>query len=155
MTRHSLIIGVLTTVFAVGLFLTAPAVLASTQIIVPPGFNCTTDTQNPHPSGHLDGTVSVVGQATGCTEVVSRLTITVDLVIGAQASGYIIADSSTTYYNTDGLPASDHEVNASDACSAFGPGSYSAKTVGTFVYNGATGAVRESQVPEIDVSCSS
>jgi hypothetical protein len=35
------------------------------------------------------------------------------------------------------------------------PRAFSAKTVGTLVIDGATGAAPEAQVPEIDVSCSS
>lgn len=153
MTTRRLSKALLPTLLAAIVLLTLPTALAATpQVIIPPGFNCLSQTQNPHLSGHIPETVTVVGESGGCTAVVSSLTLRVDLVWGSSASDYIIAWSQSTWYNTSGPPGT-LQLNASDACSAFGAGYYSAKTTGTFVYNGATGAVQESQKQGVWVPC--
>jgi hypothetical protein len=153
MSTRRLSKALLPTLLAAIALLTVPTALAATpRVIIPPGFNCASYTMVPHSSGHIPDTVTVVGESYGCTAVVSSLTLRVDLVHGSSASDYIIAWSQSTWYNTSGPPGA-LLLNASDACSAFGSGYYSAKTTGSFVYNGATGAVQESQRQGAWVTC--
>lgn len=148
-------IGLCLALGAASALLTPTALAASPQIIVPPGFNCPTKIADyPHESTHMQNNLNVyvvttTGESLGCTDVVTRLTLTTYLVLGSLSNGQEVASATTTWYNT---PAIDYKTTASIPCSSFGNGYYSAKVGGSFVYNGQVGQLPTSTVNDIYVS---
>jgi len=145
------IFAVLTVSLAAASGLLAPVALAAApDIIVPPGFNCPTSVAHyPHESTHFQSNVTTSGESVGCTDVVSRLTLTTYLVLGSLSSGQEVASATTTWYNTAAI---GYMTTATVPCSSFGNGYYSTKVGGSFVYNGQVGQLPTSTVNDVYVS---
>ncbi|MGC1184956.1 MAG: hypothetical protein WBA31_07375, partial [Candidatus Dormiibacterota bacterium] len=96
----------------------------------------------------LESGLAIYTTLWGTTEA-SSLTLTGKLVLGSLSSGEEIASVSSTWKNTDGV---NDAVYAQVLCSAFGNGTYSAETTGSFTYEGKTYPVEASSVNNIPVT---
>jgi hypothetical protein len=111
------------------------ALAATPNYIPPPGISCTSHTDYPHASKHSGYTIVLTKGylPSGCTVEVTKLTLTVRLILGSLQSGEQIASGSGTWFNTDGVGVT---VYAQISCATYGNNTYSAETTGTFTYQG-------------------
>ncbi|MGC2191902.1 MAG: hypothetical protein WA751_06185 [Candidatus Dormiibacterota bacterium] len=124
---------------------------APNGITPPPGVSCQSKTDNPHASKTLryEYVIDKSYLESGCTVEVSSLTLHGILLLGSLSSGQQIAEASATVYNTVGV---NDAVYAEVLCSTFGNGKYSAKTTGSFTYEGETYPVDPTSQDDISVT---